>query len=174
MSATLPPTIGLDRRSDFEFLQKAGTAPRMRSAASEAELDAQSLRAEQSARRKRLQRGVSGVMLGLLAFTALALGVYLVRCHERALVIAEAAAKGAAPAAPEAPAAGASQAPPSTAAASPSGSETTSALANTPAPVATTASRPSPRPASVHARVTRTKPVQTRAVRASSRKLLSH
>ncbi len=170
MSATLPPTAGLDRSSDFgELWQQAGTASRLQSLAPEAESAEQALTPEQNARRKRLQRLVAGVISGLLAFTALAAIVYMVKSrNEAALLIAEAdaAAKALPPAALEAAPAGVSQPAPTTAAAtSPSGSDTTPALATTPSSVA---------PARPHARPTHPKPAQTRAVRPSSRQLLSH
>jgi hypothetical protein len=169
MSATLPPTAGLDRSSDFgELWQQAGTASRLQSLAPEAESAEQALTPEQNARRKRLQRLVAGVISGLLAFTALAGIVYMVKSrNEAALLIAEAdaAAKAAPPAALEAAPAGASQPAPTAAATSPSGSDTTPALATTPSSVA---------PARSRARLTHPKPVQTRAVRPSSRQLLSH
>lgn len=168
MSATLPPTAGLDRSSDFgELWQQAGTAPRLQSQAPEPESAEQALTPAQNARRKRLQHLVAGVISGLLAFTALAAIVYMVKSrNEAALLIAEAdaAAKALPPAALEAAPAGASQPAPTTAAASPSGSET-SAVATTPASGA---------PARPHAKLTHPKPVQTRVARPSSRQLLSH
>jgi hypothetical protein len=169
MSATLPPTAGLDRRSDFgEFWQQANPAPRMHSVAPEAEPDAQALTPAQSARRKRLRRGVSGVILGLLAFTALAAVLYLVRSHERALVIASAAAQPVAPAAAEQPLANAAQLVPVPAAATTdSVADAARTLATTPAPVSTVASRKT----STHHGAAHPSSVRTRPARPSSRKL---
>ena len=84
MSATLPPAADFDRSSDFgEFWRHAETARQPTSVMPEAELGAQEpdaeeevrslpLSPEQHARRMRLRRAVGGVVLGLLAFTALA------------------------------------------------------------------------------------------------------
>jgi hypothetical protein len=171
MSATLPPTAGLDRRSDFgELWQQADKAPRMHSLVPEAEPDAQGLTPEQSARRKRLRRGVSGVILGLLAFTALAAVLYLVRSHERALDIASAAAMPVARAAAEQPLASAAQLEPVPAApTTASAADTAGTLATTRAPVATGASRKT----WTHSGAARPNPARTRPARPSARKLPS-
>ncbi|HEY1535449.1 MAG TPA: hypothetical protein VGF76_15595 [Polyangiaceae bacterium] len=140
----------------------------MHSVAPEAELDALALTPEQSARRKRLRRGVSGVILGLLAFTALAAVLYLVRSHERALVIASAAAEPAVRAAAEQLLANASQLESVPAAPTPdSAADAARALATTPAPVATGASRKT----STHSGAAHPSSLRTRPARPSSRKL---
>jgi hypothetical protein len=59
----------------------------------EAEVAAQPLTPEQQARRLRLRRAVSGVVLGLFAFTALATCLYLSRGRDAASNDAEIAAK---------------------------------------------------------------------------------
>lgn len=82
MSATLPPAANLDRPSDFgEFWQHAETAPRPASVMPEpeAEVLAVPLTPEQQARRARFRRAVGRIMLGLLAFTALATCVHVVK-----------------------------------------------------------------------------------------------
>jgi hypothetical protein len=82
MSATLPPTAETDRPSDFgEFWQQGEVAPRPASMMPEAEseIPAIPLTPEQQARRARFRRAVSGIVLGLLAFTALSTCVYVVR-----------------------------------------------------------------------------------------------
>src|SRR4051812_34251621 len=91
MSATLPPAADFDQSSDFgEFWRHTETAREPSSVTPEAELDAQGrdaeeevrslpLSPEQHARRMRLRRAVGGVVLGLLAFTALAGCIYLVK-----------------------------------------------------------------------------------------------
>jgi len=80
MSATLPPA-DFDRPSDFgEFWQHAEVAPpAIPSVLPEAEAPPPSLTLEQQARRLRLRRAVAGVVLSLLAFTALAACVYVVK-----------------------------------------------------------------------------------------------
>lgn len=81
MSATVPPTADLDRPSDFgEFYQHA-EALRPASVMPEAEPEVLilPLTPEQQARRARFRRAVSGIILSLLAFTALAACVYVVR-----------------------------------------------------------------------------------------------
>jgi hypothetical protein len=169
MSATLPPTAGLDRPSDFgELWQQANAAPRMHSVAPEVEPDAQSLTPEQIARRKRLRRGVSGVILGLLAFTALAAVLYLVRSHERALVIASAAAQPVALAATVQPLANTAQLEPVPAAATTaSAADTAPTLTTTRPPIATGASRKT----STHSGAAHPSAVRTRPARPSARKL---
>gem|GEM_PF-1541628 len=82
MSATLPPAVEPDRPSDFgEFWQHPEIAPRPASVLPEPEGAVLSipLTPEQQARRARYRRAVSGIVLGLLAFTALATCVYVVR-----------------------------------------------------------------------------------------------
>lgn len=81
MSATLPPTADLDRPSDFgEFYQYAEAAPRPASVVPEPEVPAAApLTPEQQARRARFRRAVRGIVLGLVAFTALATCVHVVR-----------------------------------------------------------------------------------------------
>ncbi|HEY3256819.1 MAG TPA: hypothetical protein VGJ91_22845 [Polyangiaceae bacterium] len=85
MSATLPPAVDVDRPSDFgEFWRQAEAGPRVPSLMPEAEVRLLSLSPEQHARRLRLRRAVAGVVLGLLAFTALAACVYVVKNHSAA------------------------------------------------------------------------------------------
>jgi hypothetical protein len=82
MSATLPPATEPDRASDFgEFWQRSELAHRPASVVPEPEggLRSLTLTPEQQARRARYRRAVSGIVLGLFAFTALATGVYAVR-----------------------------------------------------------------------------------------------
>jgi len=83
MSATVPPAANLDRPSDFgEFYQHAEALARPPSVMPEPEPELPlllSLTPEQEARRARFRRAVSGIVLGLLAFTALAACVYVVR-----------------------------------------------------------------------------------------------
>lgn len=82
MSATLPPAAERDRPSDFgEFWQHAETAARPASVAPEPEEQGHSspLTPEQRARRERYRRAVGGIILSLLAFTALAASVYVTR-----------------------------------------------------------------------------------------------
>src|SRR5436190_20453960 len=80
MSATLPPAAELDRPSDFgEFWNAAAVVPRPASVMPESESVAVPMTAEQLSRRARLRRAVSGIVLGLLAFTALAACVYVVK-----------------------------------------------------------------------------------------------
>jgi len=83
VSATLPPAANLDRPSDFgEFWQHAEVAPRPESVAPdplEPETPVLPLTPEQRARRQRFRRAVGGIVLGLLAFTALAACVHVVR-----------------------------------------------------------------------------------------------
>ena len=80
MSATLPPGTDGDRASDFgEFWRRAEDVPAIASVVPEAEIPLQLLSPEQVARRLRLRRAVGGVVAGLLAFTALAACLYLVR-----------------------------------------------------------------------------------------------
>jgi len=82
MSATLPPAAEPDRPSDFgEFWQHSELAHRPASVMPEPEDEVPSipLTPEQQARRARYRRAVSGIVLGLLAFTALAMCVYVVR-----------------------------------------------------------------------------------------------
>jgi hypothetical protein len=165
MSATLPPTAGLDRPRDFGALwQPADAAPRLHSAAPEAEPPTHGLTEAQSARRMRLQRLVAYVISGLFAFTAVAAIVYAVkRHHEAALVIADAAAT---------PTVVPAQLTPS--AVSPNGSDVTPALETAPAPVVTTSGgQPAVHAVRPHANVVRPKPAQTRAARPSLRKLSS-
>jgi hypothetical protein len=165
MSATLPPSAGLDRHSDFgEIWQQANTASRMHSVVPEAEPDALALTPEQSARRKRLRRGVSGVILGLLAFTALAAVLYLVRSHERALVIASAAAEPAVRAAAEQPLTNASQLEPVPAApATDSAANAARTLATPPASLATGPTRKTSTHSSAHPSSLRTRPARPSA-----------
>jgi hypothetical protein len=163
MSATLPPTAGLDRPSDFgEFWQQSDPAPRMNSVAPETEPAVPAFTPQQSMRRRQLQGMVAGVVSALVTFTALAATIYAVkRHHEAALVLADAAA-AAKPAALVAAPTSASQ--PAPTAASPSGSEAAPALAATPA-LRT--------PTRLHAAVAHPKPAQTRLARPSARKPLS-
>ncbi|HYQ45474.1 MAG TPA: hypothetical protein VER11_25985 [Polyangiaceae bacterium] len=82
MSATLPPAANFDRPSDFgEFWQHAEVAPRPESVLPqpEPETPVLPLTPEQQARRQRFRRAVGGIVLGLLAFTALAGSVHVVR-----------------------------------------------------------------------------------------------
>jgi len=85
MSASVPPpaaTADFDRPSDFgEFWQYAEPAAQpVPSLLPEAEAPPPpALTREQQARRQRLRRAVGGLVLGLLAFTALATCVYVVR-----------------------------------------------------------------------------------------------
>jgi hypothetical protein len=81
MSATLPPPANFERPSDFgEFWQQAEVAPLAPSVMPEAEVpELLPLTPEQHARRLRLRRAVSGVVLGLAAFTLLSACVYVVK-----------------------------------------------------------------------------------------------
>jgi hypothetical protein len=83
MSATLPPAADLDRPSDFgEFYRYAEAAPRPPSVMPEPEAEEVAsipLTPEHQARRARFRRAVRGIVLGLLAFTALATCVHVVR-----------------------------------------------------------------------------------------------
>ena len=157
MSATLPPTAGLDRPSDYgEFWQQADMATRMNSMAPDVEPATQALTPAQNTRRKQLQGMVAGVISALLTFTVLAAGVYGLRRHHEAALVAAAAAKSPPPAAT--PASFTQLVP---AGASPSGSAATSALA---------LKAPLGAPARPHAGVARPKPARTRAARPSLRK----
>jgi len=94
MSATLPPAANLDRASDFgEFWQHADVAPRPESVMPEPEPEVPvlTLTPEQQARRQRFRRAVGGVVLGLLAFTALAGCVHVVKTWAAARADSEAA-----------------------------------------------------------------------------------
>ena len=165
MSATLPPTAGLDRPSDFgEFWQQADAASCTNSVAPETGPAAPALTPAQDKRRRQLQGMVAGVISGLVSFTALAAVVYAVKRHnEAALVIAAAKAEpvvtvAAAPAS-------AAQLTPTVAAPSASGA----ALA----PATLTSRQSAAHPPRPHAIVAHPKPAQTRAIRSSSRKPLS-
>lgn len=82
MSATIPPTADLDRPSDFgEFWRQAESAPRAVSDLPEPEIPVALLTPEQHARRMRLRRVVSAIMLALFGFTALAACVYFLRAR---------------------------------------------------------------------------------------------
>jgi hypothetical protein len=177
MSATLPPTAGLDRPSDFgAFWQQGDTAPQMHSVAPEVESDAHALTPAQNARRKRLQVVVAGVITGLLAFTALAAIVYVVKRHNEAAFVIASAAANPAPATLAAAPTGAAQLAPAPPATTPSESDGTVPLGMTLAPIARQTSAHTSQlgaPARPHASVARPKPPQTRPARSSSRKVLS-
>jgi hypothetical protein len=144
MSATLPPTADFERPSDFgEFWQQAEAAPPpVPSIMPEAEAPPPALTPEQLARRLRLRRAVGGVVLGLLAFTALAACVYVVKSQSAgsssALVADKPVATAPAPSEPEA-APARSSAPVSQLVSTAAPSETDQALALAQAPVATIA-----------------------------------
>jgi hypothetical protein len=99
MSATLPPTADLERPSDFgEFWQQAEALPPVPSVLPEAEVpQLPPLTPEQHARRLRFRRGVSGVVLGLLAFTLLAACIYVVKGRAAEGSSAKSAAQAVAP-----------------------------------------------------------------------------
>jgi hypothetical protein len=141
MSATLPPTADFDRPSDFgEFWQQAEVAPApVPSLMPEAEIPLPALTPEQQARRLRLRRAVGGVVLGLLAFTALAACVYVVKGQGAASSSAVVAAKPVAVAPSEPEEARPLSAPASQLVSTAAASEADQALALAHAPVATVA-----------------------------------
>jgi len=82
MTATLPPAAAQDRPSDFgNFWQHADALPRPASVIPEPEGNLASLQLtpEQQARRTRFRRVVAGIVSSLLAFTALATGISVLR-----------------------------------------------------------------------------------------------
>ena len=83
MSATPPPAAEFEPTSDFgEFWQPTEPGPSLPSLMPEAEAAREpSLTPEQRARRERLRRAVGGVVLGLLAFTALAACVSVMKAR---------------------------------------------------------------------------------------------